>query len=84
MRDADREPPYESSPKPNINNALCFVICSNFAFTEEKIYARVLDMFCCLLEKWSTLLCIGMVRSFLILRSIWYSLNIKNIPEEQL
>jgi len=49
---------------------------------KKKIYVWVLDTFCCLLEKWSTLICIGIVRSFLILRSIWYSLNIKNIPEE--
>lgn len=48
----------------------------------EKIYVWVLDTFCCSLQNWSTLLCIGMVRSFLILRSIWYSLKIKNIPEE--
>lgn len=81
-RDADHELPYDPSPKPNINSALCFVICSNFAFREDKVYVRVLDMFCCWLAKRSSLLCTAVVRSLLVLRSIWYSLNIKNIPEE--
>lgn len=31
---------------------------------------------------WRTLLSIGVAGSFLILSSIWYSLNIKNIPKE--
>lgn len=67
----DHELPYDSSPKPNVS-ALCFVVCSNFAFREERIHVRVLDMFC-LLQKWSPLLCVAMVGSFLILKPIWYS-----------
>lgn len=37
QRDADFELPCDSSPKLNINSTEYFVICSNFAFKEEKI-----------------------------------------------
>lgn len=79
QRDAAFELPCDSSPKLNINSTRYFVICSNFAFREEKIKCY---RFCCSLQKWSALLCIARVRSFILLRSIWYSLKIKNLPEE--
>lgn len=36
QRDAAFELPCDSSPKLNINSTRYFVICSNFAFREEK------------------------------------------------